>query len=220
MFDAVVLPDAESIRRTAQSVVERPIYRLDANPDPDASFLSLMFRVIRIVLTPFRLLIEFLKGLPDGLQFVIGIVLTLALVALVTHIIYSLVRSSRTSSPSDAELLDDLRLVRDPAVLERQSEEALRRQDYIGAIRLLFRAGILRLEQAENKEYRAGTTSREFLRRHRDTAVFESIRLIVSTIENKWYGQGMCGADDFSACRDAYADIVRRTTDGTHAHRA
>ncbi|MSR57248.1 MAG: DUF4129 domain-containing protein [Planctomycetaceae bacterium] len=220
MFDPALLPDVETIRRTAQTVIERPIYNLAPLPESDTTFLSLILRLVRILLTPLRMLMDLLHGLPMPLQWAIIIALMAIMVALIIHIVYSILRAIRKPKATDRVLFDDPRQPRDPADLERQSAEAHSRHDYIAAIRLLFRASLLRLEQAEKREYRAGTTNREFLRRHRDTAVFEPIRLFVDTIENKWYGQGVCGPDDYSACRDAYANIVRRAKDGTHAHSA
>jgi hypothetical protein len=55
----------------------------------------------------------------------------------------------------------------DPARLEREADEAERRGDLERAIRLRFRAGLLRLDRAQAIEVEASTTSGEVSRRLR-----------------------------------------------------
>jgi hypothetical protein len=71
----------------------------------------------------------------------------------------------------------------------------------------LFHACLLRLEQAEKRVFRAGTTSREHLRGHRDSPVFEPLKVFVETIETRWYGLGECGRQDYEACLAAHTQI-------------
>jgi hypothetical protein len=93
------------------------------------------------------------------------------------------------------------------------------RGDYIAAVRLLFRACLLRLESAEKRAARAGVTNREHLRQHQDSPVFEPLRVFVDIIDTKWYGRGDCGRDDYEACIAAHARIHQFAKDGLHAHR-
>ena len=104
--------------------------------------------------------------------------------------------------------------------LERQAAEAVSRGDYITAVRLLFAACLLWLELAEKRTVRAGTTNREHLRRHRDSPVFESLRLFVEIIETRWYGRGSCGLEEVEACRIAHAQIRDFAQEARHADRA
>ena len=88
------------------------------------------------------------------------------------------------------------------------------------AVRLLFRACLLRLELAESRKYRGGTTNREVLLRHRNTAVYEPIRLFVETLEVKWYGLGECSLSDYESCRLAHAELVRSAKGAGDVHGA
>jgi len=126
------------------------------------------------------------------------------------------------STQENLERLGDLvrEVKRQIRPLERQAAEAVSRGDFITAVRLLFAACLLRLELAEKRPFLAGTTNREHLRRHRDSPVFEPLRLFVEIIDTRWYGRGICGLEDFEACRAAHARIRDFAQEPLHAHRA
>ena len=214
------LPDPETIRRTAEQVLRRPDYQLDPQPDSGPTLLELLQRFFRWILTPFQWLLDALAGLPGWLRWPIVIGLVALLILLVFHIGYTIVRA--VSGPRQKRGLAAAlqRTPRDPAALERQAAEAVSRGDFITAIRLLFVACLLRLELAEKRAFRAGTTNREHLRRHQDSPVFEPLKLFVEIIETRWYGQGVCGLEDFEACRAAHAQIRDFAQEPPHAHRA
>jgi hypothetical protein len=214
------LPDSETIRQTAEEVLGRPYYNLHPQADSGASLLDLIERVLRWILKPIEWLLEALGGLPLWLRWPIVLGLVVVLVLLIVHIVYTIMTSLR--GPIRKAALDALvpRQSRDPALFERQAREAVARGDFITAIRLLFHACLLRLEQAERKVFRAGTTNREHLRGHRDSPVFEPLKLFVETIETRWYGRGECGPADYEACLAAHARISQFAKDGPNADRA
>jgi hypothetical protein len=214
------LLDPETIRQTAEQVLRRPDYRLDPQPDSGLTVLGLLLRLFRWILTPFQWLLDLLEGLPGWLRWPIAVGLAALLILLVFHIGYTIVRAVRGSGQKRALAAAVPRTPRDPAALERQAAEAVSRGDFITAIRLLFVACLLRLELAEKRAFRAGTTNREHLRRHQDSPAFEPLKLFVETIETRWYGRGACGLEDFEACNAAYARIRDFTQEPPHAHRA
>jgi Domain of unknown function (DUF4129) len=220
MSAASPLPDPETIRRTAEQVLRRPDYQLDPQPDAGATLLEWLLRVLRWILTPFQWLLEALEGLPDLLRWTIVIGLAALLILLVFHIGYTIVSAVRGPRQKRGLAAAVSRSPRDPAALERQAAESASRGDFITAIRLLFVACLLRLERAEKRTFRAGTTNREHLRRHQNSPVFKPLELFVETIETRWYGQGACGPEDFEACRVAHARIRDYAQEPPHAHRA
>jgi len=140
-------------------------------------------------------------------------------VAILAHLFYTFkaVLSQRTTTVGSARLE---RKEQDPRVLERDAGEAAARGDYITAVRLLFRASLLRLEQQMNRKARPGLTNREWLRRYQHSTVHGALRLFVDTIDVKWYGGGSCSAADYEGCMQAHAVIRGMRLEGPHADRA
>ena len=54
---------------------------------------------------------------------------------------------------------------------------------------------------------RPGTTNREYLSRYRVTSFIDALRQFVDVIDAKWYGHGLCDADDYQRRRQAHASI-------------
>ena len=176
--------------------------------------------VLRWLATPFRWLLGALEGLPEWLRWSVVLGLVGILVLLVFHISYTIVGAITGPRHKRGLEVADPRAPRDPAALERQAAEAATRGDFITAIRLLFVACLLRLELAEKRGFRAGTTNREHLRRHQGSAVFEPLKVFVEMIDTRWYGRGVCGPEEFEACRAAHAQIRSVAQELPHAHRA
>jgi uncharacterized protein DUF4129 len=75
---------------------------------------------------------------------------------------------------------------------------------------------LLRLETREKRRFRVGTTNREHLRRYRNSPIADPLRLLVDTLDLKWYGDAPCQPEDYATCREAHAQIrqfARRTAD-------
>jgi hypothetical protein len=217
MKSAESLPEPDVIRRTAQEVIQRPDYRLDPVPEGGRTILDWALQLLGWIIKPFQWLFHAMEGMPDFLRWIIVIGLFVVLVALVAHIIYSIVaavRGPRRQAVFDA---DSLHTAPDPETLERRAQQAVQNGDYISAIRLLFRACLLRLEPLEKQKFRPGMTNREHLRRYRATRLFDPMNRFVQTIDIKWYGGQQCGEQDYALCRDAHAAIYQFTKDRTHA---
>jgi hypothetical protein len=220
MLAASPLPDPDTIRRTAEQVLRRPDYQLNPQPDSGATLLGWLYRVLRWILTPFQWLLDALQGLPAWLRWPIVIGLVALLILLVLHIGYTIVRAVSGSGTRRGLPAATPSTLRDPTVLERQATEAVSRGDFLTAIRLLFVACLLRLELAEKRRNRAGTTNREHLRRHQDSPAFEPLKVFVEIIETRWYGRGVCGLEDYEACRAAHARIRELAQEPAHAYGA
>ncbi len=198
---ASTLPEPDVIRRTADEVVRRPEFQLEPTRD-----WSPVWRWLWGLIEPILRFFSHLWDISPVLAVVVVIVLTVVLIALIAHIMYAFARAiSGGRSLAGTSAIHRRKI--DPVQLEAEADEAARRRDYIEAVRLLFRAALLRLEQRQNREPRPGVTNREYLRRYRESAVFEALRQFVDVIDAKWYGYGTCDAEDYDRCRQAHALI-------------
>ena len=109
--------------------------------------------------------------------------------------------------------------IEDTVHSQGRMREPAEHADYIGAIRLLFRSALRRLELAERRKFRPGFTNRELLRRYRSSPLADSLARLVETIELKWYGNTPCEQADYVACRGAHDDICQHVRDAGPALR-
>lgn len=220
MAVTATLPDAETIRRTATEVIQRPDYLLEPESRVDELLLSLVRRAIDLFMWAFQWLFRLVEGLPEWLQWIIIGGLILILIAIGAHFIYTVWSLLASAKRRRGVTVTLPAVVLDPANLERQSAEAAVRGDCSLAVRLLFRACLLRLEQAESRKLRGGTTNREVLRRHRHAPVYEPMKVFVEIIETKWYGMGECSSADYETCRLAHAELLRSMKGASDVHDA
>jgi hypothetical protein len=148
-------------------------------------------------------LVRWIDGLVPGPRWVVWLVLS-ALVAAVAGLVArrSLalrVRAARTAAaaaaPADA----------DPRALERRAEAAEAAGDLEAALRLRFRAGLLRLDARGAIDFRPSISTRE-VRRALRSADFDAV---ADTFDDVVYGGRPAGADDLAAARRRWAEIVR-----------
>jgi hypothetical protein len=199
------LPPADAIRQAAKEVVARPYYRLGLDGDADGE--PLILRILRWIFKPFRWLFDSMEGLPDLLRWAIVIVCALACAAIISHIVYTLLMAIRGPSLGRGGTYDSPTREVDPTDLEQQADRISREGDHIGAIRLLFRAALRRIELAEKRKLRPGFTNRELLKRYRASPLQSPLARFVDTIDQKWYGNLPCEQADYSACRDEHGRI-------------
>jgi hypothetical protein len=200
------LPPAGSIREKAAEVVARPYYELDASRPGGTPLIVEFFRWIA---APFKWLFDMLEGVPDPLRWLIVILCVLACIALVAHIIYSLATTMSGPLALRRQSYDAAAQEIDPQEFETQAKETVAKGDYIGAIRLLFRAALRRLEVFEKRKFRPGITNRELVRRYRATPLADSLMRFVNTIDLKWYGQAPCEQADYLTCRNEHGRICQ-----------
>jgi hypothetical protein len=213
------LPDPQTVRQTARDVLARPEYRLDAPQDFSdaiAQFWAMIRRVIEAIQHWFALLYAMSAILAIGI--VLALVISVCL--LLGHILWTLVTVVRGDRRALDALADLSRRKVDPAELAREADDAGARGNYVLGVRLLYRACLARLEEAEEKPFRPGATNREHLHRYRATPLYDWLAPLVSVIDLKWYGDEPCLASDFAECRDAYERVSLLARGSVHAHRA
>lgn len=208
------LPDAEIIRKKAAEVVARPEFQLDSGSERET--FTLWIRLVRWLISPFVWLSKMLQGLPSPLWWLVVIVLSLVLLALIAHISWTLYSAIKNPGRRRSAAVTNVPTAT-AEDLERAAFEAEAVGDFIGMIRLLFRAGLRRIEKAEDKPIRRGITNYELLKRYRKSPLFEPLEWFVDTIDSKWYGHDVCVSEDCSAGRKEYSRI-RELVERQEAH--
>jgi biopolymer transport protein ExbB/TolQ len=154
-------------------------------------------------------LFDTLYAVSPLVAFAYVVALVVILVVLLWHIIYTF-RAALRGRVEDRRYGGHQGRELQPAELEDRARHAAERQDYIAAVRYLFQACLLRLEQAEKRTLRKGATNHEYLRRFQGTPAYEPLHRFVDIIDCKWYGGGRCELSDFDECRRAHAEILLR----------
>jgi len=214
------IPPPGVIRRTAQEVIQRPDYNLDAVHRDYTSLIERILKAIADLLRPFQDAFRALYVASPFLAWAVFGSLLLIAVALIVHIAYTfrLALQGRRHARGTLELEDEA--AARPDVWEGKAGEAAALGDFISAVRCLFRACLLRLEAARGGNLKRGATNREYLRRFGDTAASEPLHLFVETIDTKWYGGGTSTRDDYERCIGAHSAVARAARDMTDAERA
>lgn len=203
------LPDENVLRDKVREVLARPDYHLQPSGDSTEWLIETLLTVLKWIIAPFKWIYELSEGLPGVLRWLIVLALAVAVVAIVAHIIYTLVSAMRGGDRERFVLPTEPAPARMTATeLEQLAESAAARGELIVAVRFLFRASLARLELREKKLTRRGLTNREHLRRYRGTPFFEPLEILVSTIEWKWYGEQTCVNEDWETCRRAYQSMA------------
>jgi hypothetical protein len=96
----------------------------------------------------------------------------------------------------------------DPAALERAADEAERAGDYADALRLRFRAGLLRLGERGAIRYRPSLTTVEVRRALGD----ETFDDLASRFEEVAYGGDDAAPSDVTAARDGWRHVLDTAT--------
>ncbi len=203
-----VMPDETVLREKMREVLSRPIYRVERPTNESFWMIELFLKVIEWLIIPFRWLFEITDGLPMFLRVLIVAVLVVALVAVLTHFVFTLFRAlggERRVDLAASIMPSPLKTARE---WERLADSAAERGEWIEAVRHLFRACLARLEERERRPFRRGTTNRGHLRRYRNASFSEALEVLVVTIERKWYGDESCDARDYAACQQAHSRVA------------
>jgi hypothetical protein len=204
------VPPESQLREKLEEVLARPEFQHGPPGEPDLGALKWLMIVIRWLSAPIRWLFEMTEGLPEFLRWIIVGGLLIALTGLMIHLGWTffrvmrggpaLTRKSRLTWGTDQQTLTVIQL-------ENEATRNAESGAFIEAVRLLFRAMLMRLEEREGRRFRRGTTNRQHLRRYADSPIADSLSVLVQVIEQKWFGEGACVRADFETCQDAYSRI-------------
>jgi hypothetical protein len=94
----------------------------------------------------------------------------------------------------------------DPGLLERDADAAERAGDFERAVRLRFRAGLLRLGDRGAIDYRPSLTTSEV----RALLGSETFEHLAATFEHVTYGEQPAGPPDAAAARTEWPHVIER----------
>lgn len=200
------LPDDSAIRQTASEILRGPDYILTQQPqDTEAVIFKLLEALRRVARAMLDWSVE-LRETSPALYGLLMVALFILLLFLLWHIAYSL-RKAFTRADDATLAAKEVEDHDEPALWERRASEAHSRGDRVYALRCLLMAGLVRLESGQKKRLRRGATNREILRKYRQSAAFEPLKLMVDLVDVKWYGGAACEAADYDAGAKAYAQL-------------
>jgi hypothetical protein len=200
------LPPPDEIRRKAAEVLQRPEYHENTPSGSGELARTILLRVFRWLGDAFEWLADSLRFLPDSWRYPAAILLCVLLAAFVIRIIYAIGKAARLPDRVHAPR-ERRQRAHSAEELEALAEEEYFRGRVLEAVRLLFRASVRRLEDAEKRVNRPGTTNRELLRRYRSMPLYEPLRTMVDTIDVKWYGGRAVAPQDYDLCAAAHRRV-------------
>lgn len=192
-------PDAESARRAAAEILSEGRFRRDGPPRPLKGVLETIGDWLRGLFEP---VIEGLQTAVGGAE-VFWFLVGLAVVAVAILVAARL--GGRRNLRAESERARERPRPRvDPAALERAADDAEAGGDFAGAVRLRFRAGVLRLARAGVIETAASLTSGQI---RRAVAAPEFAEL-ASAFDRIVYGRRPATAADAAAARDRWQRVL------------
>lgn len=216
--ESPALPPPEIIRQKAEEILSRPEYKLESASWDFTPIVQGFLDMLRKVLSPIASAINGIFEISPWLGWLTIVALLTITALLIAHIIYSIAKAMREKKKLEPALASGYEPEFVPEAWEKRAQEAFASQEYLVAVRYLFRACLLRLELANKRRLRRGATNREYLRRYRDTAAFEPLSRFVEVIDTKWYGGGSCVLGDYQDCARAHSTICRFTEKVMSAH--
>lgn len=197
----VVAPDADAARRDAARILSDDRFRPRDVPRPFKGVLDWVGARLEPLGDVFR---DVAQAMPGGgrLLALAAAVVVCALAAFATAMLLSRrarVVTGRGDPSSDAR--------DDPAALERAARDAERRGDFDAAVRLRFRAGLVRVAAARRIEWRPSLTSAGVARAVRSPAFDE----LAAAFDAIVYGGRRAGAADAEAARAKWRQVLEET---------
>lgn len=205
---SAALSSAEDVRRVSQEVLSRSYYKLEEGSRLDSgSFLAGLWDALANFLGRIFRFLGSLWDMSPVLAILVMIGLTIVLVLLIVHIVWTLKRVVRDGRRPESDGSSQPPEWGDPGGWEARARAAAAAGRHVEAVRHLLRAAFIRLERFHKKRLQLGTTNREYLRKFGVGAMAEPLGVLVETIDRKWYGLGICDGSDYGACSRAYENI-------------
>lgn len=191
--------DPDAARHDAQQILRDRRFRNDPAPRPLRKPLEWLGDRLRSIGNAIASVLRAVPG-PTWLAVAIAVVLAAAAIA------WWLIGSRRATRSGDDGVAVGGPAGRgdDPAALEREADDAERSGDLDHALRLRFRAGLLRLDQRGAIRYRPSLTTGEVRRALGD----ETFDDLAATFERVAYGRFPADASDVAAARDNWPRVL------------
>ena len=191
--------DPGAAQRAAQHILSDPRYRSHPAPRPLRGPLQWIGDRLGTVL---RWIADVIRPVPGWLWIAVG----LAVVAFVAARIVAAARRRRVSAAVGGGRAPGVaaEAAEDPDAIERAAADAERAGDFARALRLRFRAGLLRLGDRGAIEYRPSLTTSE-VRRALGSSTFDEL---ARTFEGVAYGGHAAAGADAEAARREWPHVL------------
>jgi hypothetical protein len=195
--------DAAAARDEAARVLADDRYHESELPRPLKGFLDWLGDQLQAVWDPIA------DRLPGGNRFLWAL-LGAAVVAIAIAVSMRTARRRLAAAEGATVAAGPEGAGRDPRELEREADEAERAGELERAIRLRFRAGLLRLDQLRLIRFRESLTSGEVARRLR-SAAFDAL---ARSFDEVVYGRRAPRPEDAAAARDGWQAVLAEARRG------
>jgi uncharacterized membrane protein len=188
-------PTADDARRAAAEVFDRPEFR-SGGGDP-----SIFLRPLR----DFFAWLGSLYGAAPVLFWVMLVGCLIALVLMIALIVYQVkgVFAGRDRMRGGAS--SDAHRERVSAAYRDEADRRAAAGDYTEAVRFLFLSLVYRLDERGRVNFQKAYTNREYLALVGDRLPApDTVRLLVDTLDDHWYGQTPCDRRRYDECRAVY----------------
>lgn len=199
----------DEVRTALDEILARPGY--------NSPLAKLAERLEQAAARLLRALRNMLRGIDDlfvaapVVYWLIVAALVGVLVLLLAHIGWTVKRAvTMGRAPTDGDAAAPAER-ETPASVRRQAETLAAAGRFLDAMRLLFRALALRIGQRDTGIVFPSLTNREFAAVfRRDPTVFQRLRAFVDVLDDRWYGEHPCNAEDYELCRTVYDQVVHQ----------
>lgn len=192
--------DSERLRDEADRILSQPKYRVETTT---SERLSTWLRDLWFAFLEF---LDSVAGLVGG-PLVLGLILVVAVVIVAVVLAHNLGR--RRARELENRIRREHALARgvDPEELENQADAAASRGDHSEAVRLRFRAGLLRLDESGRIKYRPGLTGAEI----EDLLQSPVFDMLARRFDEIVYGRQPASPDDYAEAVAGWRSILAVT---------
>lgn len=189
--------DSDRLRAETERILSHPKYRVDTTTSE------------RLQLWLASLWYGFIEFL-DSVAGLVGGPVALSLIILTIVVVSSVLVARHLGQRRAREVEDRIRrehaLARgaDPSDLEQEAERAARTGDFGNGVRLLFRAGLLRLDERGRISYRPGLTRAE-IEEMLDSPRFEAL---ATRFDQIVYGRSPASDEDYEHARKTWLSLL------------
>ncbi|MCB9479369.1 MAG: DUF4129 domain-containing protein [Deltaproteobacteria bacterium] len=204
--------DPDAVRRVAQEVIAQSHYKIGSAEPREPAWMRDLEAFLKGLFAPLDRVFGDVFGGNPVIGWVVFIALFVLLIVLVVHLIYSFRQAFDDGAGTG--IADRSGGRTDPATLERMAADASGRGDYVGAVRLLFRAAITHLARMGRSPHRPGMTNWAYVRWYRRSSASGALKELAAVIDRSWYGHAPCAAEDYERGLAAYRSIVASLPSG------
>lgn len=214
LVDALAQPASMApadARARLQQILTNPPFQISQPSQPSwlRQFLDWFGRVLERLLSPVG---ETAQNSSGAITWSVALIGGLLLTAVIGYLLLGL----RRTMVRDANLAsDDPEANMTAKVAFDQASTLARGGDYRAAVRYLYLAALLRLDERGLLRYDRALTNREYLEQVRDNpALQERLRPVVATFDQAWYGHAPLDETAFAAYRTQVEALGKERVNG------